>query len=164
MIPTRYKAKLPSDLSYPLGAKETSEALAGVPQYDLLHLWFSDRPVFRASAFRSVLDAGSPYTIFEVRFTKMEPGHGASRAMIAAGHYDKQWQLHVYPVRRQQRRAAHEALLRDAMPAAREWLSRPGTAGWESGMKQLAFVFDPRSLMITSSDSGEVLYGNPTPT
>ena len=40
MIPTRYKSKLPGDLSYPLGAQAVSEALAGVPQFDALTLTF----------------------------------------------------------------------------------------------------------------------------
>jgi len=63
MIPTRYKQKLPKDLSYPLGAKEVSQALAAVPQFDSLILMFRDRPNHSAMTFRKMLEAGTPYPI-----------------------------------------------------------------------------------------------------
>lgn len=39
-IPTRYKAKIPRTLSYPIGAKAISDALLGVPQFNELNVEF----------------------------------------------------------------------------------------------------------------------------
>lgn len=40
IIPTRYKRKIPRALSYPVGAKIISQALAGVPQFAELRVEF----------------------------------------------------------------------------------------------------------------------------
>ena len=44
MIPTHYKAKLPKNLSYPLGAQAISEAPASAPHAAQCVLWASQCP------------------------------------------------------------------------------------------------------------------------
>jgi hypothetical protein len=51
MIPTSYKDRLPKDLSWPVNAQVLSEALEGVPQYDMLTVSFSMWSTFRKSEF-----------------------------------------------------------------------------------------------------------------
>ena len=75
MIPTSYKLELSSLLSYPLGAKNVSDALDGVPQFDALSIVFTpgqDNP-HRVE---------SPFLVLRVNYSNRVPGHSASKDMV----------------------------------------------------------------------------------
>ena len=157
VIPTDRKQKLPARLSYPLGAKEVSEALAGVPQFDRFALSFHGRPMHSAVEFDAVLRAGAPHLVFRAAFHKREPFLSSPNLFVESGWYDPQWELTVYPVPRQHRHAANVALTKQALPKVKQWLSQPGAQAWRSGYKALEFLFSPKDGSLSCHEQGEVL-------
>jgi hypothetical protein len=68
LIPTARKEKLPHGFSYPLGAERISEALAGIPQFETMELWFAWRDEFWSSRWRRrIIDRGV-VTLLEISF------------------------------------------------------------------------------------------------
>jgi hypothetical protein len=153
IVPTRYKAKLPGDLSFPLGAQAVSEALAGVPQFDTLTLAFSGPP----RAFRDTLKAAKPYTVLWVSFTRMTISLSSPRSFIEEGLIGRKWEVDVYPVLRQHRHAVRTALLEHALPRARRWLADPRAASWQFGHRHVEFLFNPDDGSVSLKEFGEVL-------
>jgi hypothetical protein len=144
MIPTRSKAKLPKALSYPLGAAMISEALAGAPHADELHLAFSDHPVWPASKFQRVLREGLPYRVTSAWFIPAAgPGYSRPHTLTAAGWYDGCWSLTVYPVLRELRAAVGRLLQARGLPAVVEWLQSSERAGWDGRRHELDLVYHP---------------------
>ena len=115
MIPTSYKLELSSLLSYPLGAKNVSDALDGVPQFDALSIVFTpgqDNP-HRVE---------SPFLVLRVNYSNRVPGHSASKDMVEKGWYDPKWEINIGAVPRPLRNAVKTALLAEALPRVRQWL------------------------------------------
>ena len=149
VIPTRSKSKLGGCFSYPLGAQEISEALAGVPQFDLLSLtfWWGG----------SMALAAAPHVVFTATFRRDTPTLSTPNDFIALGQYEKKWELSVYAVLRQHRHAANVALRERALPEVRRWLSQPAAQAWQTGYKRLEFRFSPDEGALSSKEVGQVL-------
>src|ERR1700690_3437986 len=135
MIPTGYKSKIPSTLSYPLGAKTISEALEGVPQTDSLvvEFWFWNRqrivPIFR-----------QPYRVLGVRYSPTPLNTVYQN--YCAGRLDPGWIITVEPVPRSFRHEVRAKLLTEALPRMRRWLiGSPDTRG-RTGGHNLVFLYD----------------------
>jgi hypothetical protein len=141
MITTRYKSKLPHTLSYPVGAEAVSESLKGVPQEPALSIGFYARPTIFASEFREMRDSNSPYPIFNAAFRHIQPGLSASNQFIAEGWYEETWELSVYPVPRDLKSMARQALLSEGLPRIRKWLTAERPPSWWYGRKHCEIFF-----------------------
>lgn len=143
MIPTRYKARLPRHLSYPLGAEAISEALAGAPHVEALSLTFSNEPVWPAAEFRRLLGGRLPYNVMAAEYRPArKPGLSASSAMVQRGWYDETWELKVYPVLAELRHLANRLLHEEGLPAVVTWLQSSGRAGWAATSQRIELAFD----------------------
>jgi hypothetical protein len=101
-IPTRYKkTKLSKELSYPIGAELLSEHLSDVPQFSELSICFSDIVSAWKSKFQRILVQGADYEI--LRLSLWDP-----------------FMIYIYPVKRELKRAATEALVSVGLPKLRE--------------------------------------------
>ena len=144
MIPTDYKSALPKSLSYPLGAKAISEAMADAPHVKDFTLSFYSTAIHPAAEFRRVVRESLPYRILEVEY-KPERGIGyvAPQWAIERGDYGPKWHLWVFAVLRERRHAAGELLRERGLPTIVEWLRESGQTGWLAHKHKIALVFDP---------------------
>ena len=150
MIPTRYKAKLPRTLSYPIGAEAISEALAGAPHTEEFSLAFSDYALWPRSEFQRLLRDGQPYKVLAAEYQPAQkPGYGGSQLMVESGWYDCHWELHVYQVVRAWRHLVNQLLREQGLPAVVEWLRFTQRSGWEGRHHRLELVFNPTEGSLT---------------
>lgn len=150
IIPTSYKAKLPRTHSYPIGAEALSEAFRNVPQFSKLSLHFhycATTTVFSSTYLKSVLKRNS-YEIFAATFQHIQPGLSSSNQFIERGWYDETWELHIYPVTREFKQAAKNALLNDGIARVEQWLITPRTETWKYGRKSCSVLFSESDGMI----------------
>ena len=150
MIPTRHKSKLPKALSWPLGAEAISAGLAYAPHANDLSLWFSDSPIWPASAFQRLLRESLPYAILIDEYRPASnPGYSGARFMIERGWYQAKWQLRVNPVTRALRAVAGSVLREQGLPAVVEWLRSSSRPGWECWRHRIELVFAPIDRTLT---------------
>lgn len=116
IIPTRYKSRIPHTHSYPVGAKDISDALRGVPQYSELSVHFS----FWNRLARNHGTA-TPYYVIDVLYSGPTRAFSGSRT-IEEQSGDPRWLVTVHAVPRSLRRAIHAKVLAEALPAIRSWL------------------------------------------
>ena len=157
MIPTQYKAKLPRQLSYPIGAQALSMALVGAPHAESFSVFFHKRPVEPASWFRQVLAQNHPYLILMAEYrADKSPGYAGAQFMIDRGWYEKKWELTVYPVLRELRHQAN-CLLRDrGLPLVVQWLRSSEQAGWLSRDQRIELLFHPAEETLSVQESSGV--------
>ena len=157
MIPTHYKAKLPRQLSYPIGAEALTEGLTGAPHAELLSLSFWGKPVWPGSRFKQVEAQQWPYTILVVEYRPArQPGYGGARYMIESGWYDTKWEVTVYPVVRELRHHANCLLRERGLPLVVKWLSGSNRPGWLSRDQRIQFVFSPAEGTLSAQESSGV--------
>ena len=104
-IPTVYRKRLSREFSFPIGAEMLSEHLAGVPQYPLLRLNFSNVVSAWKSEFQKILNGSQDYPII---------------TSTLYGSFD----VTVYPVKRPLKRLAHEHLASGGLRLLRESMCR----------------------------------------
>jgi hypothetical protein len=144
MIPTRFKAKLPKGLSYPLGAEAISQTLAGAPHADELHLSFYGQAVWPAAEFNRLLREGLPYRILSAEYTPpLMPRRIAPKRLVEVGRDQGSWYLTVYPLLCELRPAANHLLREQGLPAVTEWLRSSERSGWDSQQHRIDLVFSP---------------------
>ena len=118
MIPTVYKVKLSSLLSYPLGAKDLSDALAGVPQFGVLSVRFS--PGLDKNPHR----VESPFEILRLNYSGLNTASGDS---ANESDTEPEWNISVGAIPRPLRHVVKTALQTEALPKVRQWLAdNPG--------------------------------------
>lgn len=155
MIPTRYRARLARDLSYPVKAGEIGEALSDAPHVERLSLSFASAPDGSATRFRRVLAEGSPCTIVRAAYhPASKPGLGSADFLIEAGWYDERWELTVYPVLRGRRHVANRLMLERGLPAVRGWLERGREASQGILVVGIELVFDPAAEALDVREGG----------
>ncbi len=125
MIPTGYKKEIPRTHSYPLGAKAISEALAGVPQFDLLRINFS----FGWKGFAKDRVPGAPYKVLIVNY------YGPSGSLSG-------WNIYVRPVPRVLKHEIQTKLLTEALPKLKIWLQATPHSLDREGAHHIEFLFD----------------------
>lgn len=144
MIPTTYKAKLPKHLSYPVGAEALTEGLAGAPHIEALSVSFWGTPVWPGSRFQKALAENQPYMVLAARHEPTrKPGYGGAQDLVDGGWYEEKWELTVYPVVRELRHLASQALKEQGLPLIAEWLRSSQQAGWVIRQQRLELVFNP---------------------
>jgi hypothetical protein len=142
VIPTGYKHEVPKTHSYPLGAKAISDALTGVPQFDLLEMYFS----FGWKGFAKDRVPGAPYRVLEVSY--YGPGHSSLSG----------WKIHVRPVPRVRKHEIKSKLIAEALPKIRKWLeSNPHSLDREGG-HQLTFFFDELGGELTTEERSSAVW------
>jgi hypothetical protein len=144
MIPTAIKSKISSAMAYPVGAALVGKALAGVPQFAELRVYFLDCPLYPASKFTRALKRGDPYVIARAHFRR--PDWTRNRAQpVATGLFDDRWSVTVYPVLRSRVAVAKRVLVEHGLAALKSWLATPRTDTWLMGKRWCEVVFDPSS-------------------
>src|SRR5258705_13258673 len=118
LFPTRYKHKVPKTLSYCLGATEVSEALADVPQAELVTLCFHRD--FSSDGLRPGI--ATKYAVLRAEYRYRRLGISSSQEQIARGEYDPKWQIDVYEVTREHRHALRTLLDSEGLPRMKRWL------------------------------------------
>ena len=71
LAPT-HKPRLPSFLSFPIGADVVSVSLKAVPQFSSLELVFSGDPISSATKFRRLIEADEPHGALRARFERWD--------------------------------------------------------------------------------------------
>lgn len=133
-IPTRYKIKVSSRLSWPLGALELTKHLAEVPQIRDLQLSF-------APSYGAPQQGKWPvvFPVIEIRYT-----HPPS----ISNHSD--WEINVYPIPRNMRAKIREAFTSSGFKNVAEWLNEHASFSghashlrlrgqWHSDLDELKF-------------------------
>lgn len=152
VIRTKYRSKLSSALSYPIGAEGLSAAFGDAPQLELLQLsfWGAHWP---ATKFRRVLEARSPYVLLIASYSPAEkPGFIGSNAGLASGAYSETWEVKVYPVLRELRPLARRLLASDGLPAIAAWLRPIEERTRGSRPQRIELSFDPLNESMTAAE------------
>ncbi len=126
LIPTQHKDKLPQGFSYPIGAKELSEALADAPQHALMALSFHDRDTFWASEFKDRIKKKGTIKVIEIEYCRSHAYPGAPQYFVESGHFEPKWKICVYALPSEHRHDVNTALIELAMPVYKEWLQELG--------------------------------------
>ena len=140
IIPTRYKSKIGSYLSWPAGALELTKALSSVPQIKLLRLEFNGHPQNQRKGSNPV-----SFRVIEVRYAY----HRTQYAPIA-GWNDGSWNLAILAVPREIRSKIRDALKEHGFGLIANWLTnhaefsgREGNLNyvgtWNSELNELSF-------------------------
>lgn len=126
LIRTASKSKIPQGFSYPLGAEIISEALADVPQYELLSIRFSSFNVVGNPKVEKPIETGECYVLQITYYTDYQCNY----------HYP--WHISVGALPSEHKHAAQEAL-KAVLPEVHHWLSHftPGNITYYSGINYL---------------------------
>ena len=122
LIPTRFKAKIAHDWSYPIGAEVLSNALAEIPQYALINLDFHSPHIKKGENTIPLIwvNYSNPRT------TAME----------------RNWSITVYSVPSSLRSEFRKRLIGEVLPCLRRWITAKRTPVWLGGNKGLHVVFN----------------------
>lgn len=130
ILPVVRRDKISHLQSYPVGAKDISVALAGVPQFDNLNIRFGqvyirrrafNRPWGKATDLNRQELIGGRY--HRSRITEYTPY--AYEEQVRKGD----WQIVVHAIPRIERPKMHEVCLAETLPRLREWLLQITEAG-----------------------------------
>jgi hypothetical protein len=142
MIPTLSRAKISRNLSYPVGAKSFSAALASTVQLPELRL-----------QFYSGFDIGLRRGHYE--FLRVEYLNNARRAekwpisSLCRRSSQGQWEVVVQPVPRVRRHQIKQYILENALPQITHWLGERAQLT-QRGNDILAFFYDDKAEEFTS--------------
>jgi len=129
------------DLSYPVGAEIVSKLLAGVPQYELLNIYFAG--YVTAATLRRRIARGEPVGIFEASYYHARPALNRPRSFRGL----ETWELRVHPIPRERKFETRRLLVEDGLQRVRSWLTLQRPPVWYEGTKRcsLQIVFDDGS-------------------
>jgi hypothetical protein len=137
-LPTLFKRKIPSTLSYPIGAERISQALASVPQYDDIGLefWYYSKAPRRAE----------PIEFLKAEYNTLRFSETMKWSL---------WTVRIQPVPREARHLVQQHILQEGLPAIAEWLCQRAGLN-RRGSDRLVFRFNPTTLEFTSSRSNSL--------
>jgi len=141
MIPTRLKAKIPHSLSYPIGAKTISDALAGVPQFDSLMIQFRWRRHGLGKRYSWRPGSGKSFPVVSVSYSNFRPGRFFPEDMIER-YFGAKWEIFVEAVPRELSAKVRAKLVDEALPRVRKWLDESPLAAVREGRHDLTFFYD----------------------
>jgi len=128
---TGRKSKLSAEFSYPVGLELLTAHLKDVPQFSRIDLYFSG-PTYPSTEFRKTVLADEEYPILSVRH---------SSASIRPPSYAG-WSMWIYPVRRELKKIAKEALNSFGLPILEKWLTNHNVQNPIGGVR-CVIVFVP---------------------
>jgi hypothetical protein len=123
IIPTRYKAKIGKELSYPLGAEVLSRALAGLPMFAHLSIWFGSG----SSTPRKICT--------ETQNRVVSVAYSCTRSFTMS--FGPSWTIRVTAVPRETRAQIKEMLLESGLEQIRTWLEKKANVWGSDGHVQL---------------------------
>jgi hypothetical protein len=132
IIPTRSKAKISHELSFPIGAERISIALASVKQLPQLVLHF------RPDYFNGVRFGHYPF--LGVNYSRAEKPIPFPQSVASLFN---EWQIRVWPVPRGFRHRIQEYIVGSALPQIKEWLDQRVNLA-HPGSDSLTFLFDEK--------------------
>ena len=152
----RYKPKLPSFLSFPIGAEVINGFVRDVPQFGSLELVFSADPMLSAIRFRRLIEADEPHPVLRADFVRWDkkPSIGDEFQEYLQG----KWSLWVYPVRRALKAKARQILVAQGLPRIVEWLALDRPPSWYFGRKRCEVVFVPKDETVRIEEIVEASY------
>ncbi len=127
LIPTLHKDKLPKGFSYPVGAKEISDAMTNAPQYALMRLVFHDRDTFWASEFKERIRNNKVVKVIEIEYIRSHAYTGAPKHFVESGHFEPKWTVSVYALPTEYRHDVNMAIKNFAIPIYVSWLHEIGS-------------------------------------
>ena len=133
IIPTRYKAKISHELSFPIGAEKISKALSDTPQIGELVLHFNSDRWRRVPHGR--------YSCIRVMHSSRRADMKDKRLDAAGVPLFSEWEIGVYPVPRTYRHRIQLYIVDCALPEMREWLRKRAEIPL-LGEESLKFFFD----------------------
>ncbi len=142
VIPTRYKARLHQELSYPVGAEALSEGLQEVPQIANLSISFT------SPSLAHPMEANSPYRVLVAEYNYQPVSLSSSKQFIEDGWYNENWGLTVFAVRRQVKSLVKTLLAQDGLPRVKNWLLAERTPIWKYGRKTCCILFNEKNKSI----------------
>ncbi len=142
LIPTKSKAKLPKDLSYPVGAELLSEALKDIDQYKSLTVDFFDQPFIRKSQFQEQIDNNGCIPILWACYD-------GSDYCCEDGQYHKTWDITVFPVPRDTKNVVKEKIIHEGFPILISWYSKKTPPSFR-GQKSCSLGFDLKTSSLLS--------------
>src|SRR5437763_11606389 len=92
----RYKPKLPSFLSFPIGAEAISTFVKDVPQFACLELVFSADPMLSATRFRRLIEADEPHPVLRADFVRWEKRPSNGDEQWVQKYLQRKWSLWAY--------------------------------------------------------------------
>src|SRR5208282_6089188 len=131
IIPTRSRAKVSHELSFPIGAERISTALASATQLPQLVL------DFRSDRFNQVRFGHYPF--LSIRYSSGEPQYN-SISTSGIPLFNK-WEIVVRPVPRIFRHRIQQYILDSALPQIKQWLDQRFNLAQE-GSDTLGFFFN----------------------
>jgi hypothetical protein len=147
LIPTRYKSKLSSLLSWPIGAEEISASLAAVQQFGEIELTFYFRGVKDIATARTT----AWMTLVEIHYRRRAGRMFDSYESISKGILDRHWAITVKPVLREKRKELHDGIMAQ-MPRVAEWFASRQSLS-KIGNARLRIVWDAvKDEVYTSSE------------
>lgn len=144
MLKTLAKAKIGKHLSYPLGAETISEAIGDIPQAAQTAIYFLATPTEWASEFRRILRDCEPYPILKCHRNYVG---GVPYAGISS---NISWEIVVYPVARELKADAKNALMTCGLPELKDFLLKTAPSNRTRYPEDhIAFNFDPIEKRVT---------------
>ena len=143
IIPTFSRAKIPKNLSFPVGAEAISGALASVAQFQELRL------IFYSSKFAIGVRSGR-YEFRAYEFLRVEylnnakPGEAWPILSLFPRPPQARWEIVVQPVPRVLRHKINQYLVEFALPEVQRWLMER-TQLSRQGSDLLAFFYDEKA-------------------
>ena len=137
------KPRLPSLLSYPIGAERIASAIESAPQFEELELSFSSHPGASAQAFQHAVRIGDPHLVLRAAFDRWEKSPSIGDEAWLQKYLRGRWVLNVYPVARSSKSLATVALRDVGLPAIAAWLKAERTESWLWGSKRCDIMFMP---------------------
>lgn len=143
IIPTLSRAKIPRNLSYPVGAGAISEVLVSVAQFQELKL------IFYSSKFDIGVRSGRyehrSYEFLRVEYlNNAKPGEEWPVKSLFARPPQSRWEVVVQPVPRVLRHKINQYIVKFALPEVRRWLTER-TQLSRQGRDLLAFFYDEKA-------------------
>jgi hypothetical protein len=138
LIPTRYKSKLSSALSWPIGAEELSAGLFEVPQFSELETTFS----FWGARDIATAQTTEWMTLVKIQYNRRPRHFSDSAASIERGVLERHWPITVQPVLRENRKKLHDGILLQ-LPKVAKWLTERHSLQ-VVGTSQLLIVWNAR--------------------
>jgi hypothetical protein len=151
-ILTKYKDRLPSHLSYPVGLQTLVNALADIPQAENLSVCFFAYED-SASKVRKKQNEGGFYSILAAEFHHYRLGISECRDMESL--YEPTWYVNIYGVTRQKRNIARNLLIEKGIPKIAVWLKSPRSETWLVGKKRITVAFsdEKESILVTETST-----------
>jgi hypothetical protein len=147
MLPTSHRDKHRKEVSFPLGARDISIGLAGVPQFSLMTL------SFHGGNQQQNLHLKPRFRVFSVLYRRRALTHNDGAVAKSSGVLDPKWHVSVAVVPVAFRRAIKSLLLEKLEHVVRPWLMDAAQQPDAIGELAMSFDYDVASGALIQSTS-----------